>query len=100
MTDPPVRRSDAILAVRFDPPEAIVRKAIDSDNWPITWGDDDRLYTAYGDGRGFEPFVERKLSLGLARVEGRRPISGESTSVRRPPSAPATARAAQRPAAC
>jgi CubicO group peptidase (beta-lactamase class C family) len=70
VTDPPVRPSDAIRAVRFDPPEAIVRKAIDSDNWPITWGDDDRLYTAYGDGRGFEPFVERKLSLGLARVEG------------------------------
>ena len=32
--------------------------------------DDDRLYTAYGDGRGFEPFVSRKLSMGLACVEG------------------------------
>ena len=39
----------------------IVRKALDSDNWPITWGDDDQLYTAYGDGRGFEPFVKTKL---------------------------------------
>ena len=36
----------------------------------LTWGDDDALYTAYGDGRGFEPFVPEKLSLGLA--EGRR----------------------------
>ncbi len=28
------------------------------------------LFTAYGDGRGFEPLVERKLSLGLARIAG------------------------------
>jgi hypothetical protein len=36
----------------------------------MTWGDDDALYTSYGDGRGFQPFVEKKLSLGLARIEG------------------------------
>ena len=48
----------------------ITRRARGGDNWPITWGDDDALYTAYGDGRGFEPFVERKLSMGLARVTG------------------------------
>ena len=41
-----------------------------SDNWPMTWGDDGNLYTAYGDGNGFEPFVESKLSLGLARISG------------------------------
>src|SRR5262249_57030696 len=41
-----------------------------SDNWPLTWADDDQLYTAYGDGNGFEPFVPKKLGLGLARVEG------------------------------
>lgn len=33
-------------------------------------GDDDKLYTAYGDGNGFEPFLPKKLSLGLARIEG------------------------------
>jgi hypothetical protein len=36
----------------------------------MTWGDDDAQYTAYGDGRGFEPPVPDKLSLGLAKVVG------------------------------
>ncbi len=48
----------------------IRRAAIDSDNWPLTWGDDDAQYTSYGDGYGFEPFVERKLGMGFARVTG------------------------------
>ena len=47
-----------------------MRKAHDSDNWPLTWADDDHLYTAYGDGTGFVPKVPEKLSLGLARIEG------------------------------
>jgi hypothetical protein len=46
------------------------RAARGSDNWPLTWADDDRQYTAYGDGRGFEPLIDTKLSLGLACVEG------------------------------
>jgi hypothetical protein len=70
VVEPPQPPSDVIRRVRFDPPEAIVRKAHDSDNWPMTWGDDDAIYTSYGDGRGFEPPVEKKLSLGLARIEG------------------------------
>ena len=48
----------------------IRRAAIDSDNWPMTWGDDDAQYTSYGDGYGFEPFVEKKLGMGFARVTG------------------------------
>ncbi|MBI4325656.1 MAG: hypothetical protein HY674_10385 [Chloroflexi bacterium] len=39
----------------------------------MTWADD-ALYTAYGAGHGFEPFVEGKLSLGLAKVSGRPPV--------------------------
>jgi hypothetical protein len=39
----------------------------------MTWADDGHLYTAYGDGSGFEPRVEKKLSLGLSRVEGHPP---------------------------
>jgi CubicO group peptidase (beta-lactamase class C family) len=73
VTDPPYPPSDVIRRVRFDPESAIIRKAIDSDNWPMTWGDDNSIYTSYGDGRGFEPFVEKKLSMGLARVEGTPP---------------------------
>ena len=41
-----------------------------SDNWPITWADDGNLYTAYGDGYGFEPKVPEKLSLGYAKILG------------------------------
>jgi hypothetical protein len=59
-----------IREVTWAPKETIIRKAHDSDNWPITWGDDDALYTAYGDGSGFEPFVPEKLSLGFAKVTG------------------------------
>ncbi|MFQ6049018.1 MAG: DUF4185 domain-containing protein [Phycisphaerae bacterium] len=56
--------------MRFAPESAIVRKAIGSDNWPITWADDDQLYTAYGDGWGFEPHTPHKLSQGFARITG------------------------------
>jgi len=66
----PYPPSDVIGQIRWAPPETIIRKACGSDNWPITWGDDDALYTAYGDGWGFEPKVDRKLSLGLAKVIG------------------------------
>jgi CubicO group peptidase (beta-lactamase class C family) len=48
----------------------IRRSAIDSDNWPLTWGDDDTQYTSYGDGFGFEPHVEKKLGMGFARIIG------------------------------
>jgi len=63
-------RSPVIKEIRWDPPGAIIRKAKGSDNWPITWADDDHLYTAYGDGNGFEPFRKEKLSIGLVRIEG------------------------------
>jgi CubicO group peptidase (beta-lactamase class C family) len=66
----PYPQSQVIRGVRFAPEETIVRKAIDSDNWPVTWADDGDLYTSYGDGRGFEPGVERKLSMGFARIAG------------------------------
>lgn len=66
----PYPPSRAITGVSWAPAPTIVRKAQGSDNWPITWGDDDALYTAYGDGWGFRPKVPEKLSLGLARVTG------------------------------
>jgi hypothetical protein len=65
----PYPPSPVITGIRWAPKESIVRKAPGSDNWPLTWADDDHLYTAYGDGRGFEPFVPSKLGLGFARVE-------------------------------
>jgi hypothetical protein len=66
----PYPPSRAIRQIDWAPKETIIRKAHDSDNWPMTWADDDALYTAYGDGRGFEPFIPEKLSLGFAKVTG------------------------------
>ena len=62
--------SPVIKGIDWAPKETIVRKAQDSDNWPIAWADDDGLYTAYGDGYGFDPKVPEKLSLGFAKVIG------------------------------
>jgi len=67
MPPPP---SPVIKNIQWAPKETIRRQAKGSDNWPMTWGDDDALYTAYGDGNGFEPFVPKKLSLGFAKVLG------------------------------
>lgn len=66
----PYPRSPVIQGVRWASATEIGRAAPGSDNWPLTWGHDDHLYTAYGDGWGFEPRVPEKLSLGLARVAG------------------------------
>ena len=64
------QHSDVIKTIEWAAADAVVRKAKGSDNWPITWADDAALYTAYGDGNGFEPRLGEKLSLGLARLEG------------------------------
>jgi CubicO group peptidase (beta-lactamase class C family) len=67
---PPYPPSPVIRGIHWAPADSIRRAARGSDNWPLTWADDDRQYTAYGDGRGFEPLIDTKLSLGLACVEG------------------------------
>jgi CubicO group peptidase (beta-lactamase class C family) len=66
----PYPPSPVITGIRWAPRETIVRHAPGSDNWPLTWADDDALYTAYGDGNGFVPFTKTKLSLGLATISG------------------------------
>jgi hypothetical protein len=66
----PVPPSQVITGLQWAPKETIVRRAHDSDNWPLTWGDDDAQYTSYGDGFGFEPRVEKKLGMGFARITG------------------------------
>jgi CubicO group peptidase (beta-lactamase class C family) len=96
----PYPPSRVISRIDWAPQEAIVRRARGSDNWPLTWADDGHLYTAYGDGHGFEPLLREKLGLGIARVEGPRRGSRASTSA--PPASRTVARArrARRPAAC
>lgn len=66
----PYPPSKLVKEVKWTPPSGITRKAKGGDNWPITWADDGNLYTAYGDGNGFEPHVTKKLSIGLCRIEG------------------------------
>jgi hypothetical protein len=50
------------------------RKAIGSDIWPMTWGPDGNIYTAWGDGGGFGGTELSKrtgrVSLGFARISG------------------------------
>jgi hypothetical protein len=62
--------SEVIETIDWAPPDTIVRRAEGSDNWPVTWADDDAIYTTWGDGKGFIPQVERKLSCGFARITG------------------------------
>ena len=74
---PPVPRSSVIKRVMWN--QAVVRDVLGpvgksgkrdgSDNFPITWTADGHLYTAYGDGYGFEPLLPMKLGMGFARVE-------------------------------
>jgi CubicO group peptidase (beta-lactamase class C family) len=70
---PPYPPSSVIKEIAWAPADEIIRKASGSDNWPITWADDDNQYTAYGDGWGFEPKTKKKLSLGIAKITGSPP---------------------------
>lgn len=69
----PYPPSKTITGIDWAAKDTILRYAKGSDNWPLTWADDDLLYTAYGDGWGFEPKVPKKLGLGFARIEGEPP---------------------------
>ncbi len=78
-TEAPYPPSESIVGVDFAPPAEVVRLAPGSDIWATTWADDDLLYTAYGDGWGFEPRTELKMSLGLACISGQPPgLQGEN----------------------
>lgn len=47
------------------------RHALCSDNWQLTWADDDHQYGAWGDGGGFGGSNdEGRVGLGFARIEG------------------------------
>ncbi|MEX2124957.1 MAG: DUF4185 domain-containing protein [Woeseia sp.] len=74
-SDPPdpVADSDTaqvITGVRFDF-KTLKRAAPGSDNWALTWADDDSQYAAWGDGGGFGGTnALARVSLGLARIVG------------------------------
>ena len=47
------------------------KRADYSDNWAITWSDDDHQYTVWGDGGGFGgDNTKGRVSMGVARIEG------------------------------
>ncbi|WP_165869173.1 DUF4185 domain-containing protein [Thiogranum longum] len=45
-------------------------EADESDNWAITWADDDHQYASFGDGQGFRTTNTVRGSLGVSRIEG------------------------------
>jgi hypothetical protein len=52
--------------------ETYATAAAGSDLWPITWGPDDHLYAAWGDGGGFGGSdSDGRVAMGFARIEGR-----------------------------
>ncbi|MEZ4708899.1 MAG: hypothetical protein R3A44_16945 [Caldilineaceae bacterium] len=68
--DEPYPPSPLILGLQWAPVSTIERFGQDSDNWTLTWADDNRLYTGYGDGRGWEPKIEKKVSMGYVAIDG------------------------------
>jgi hypothetical protein len=67
---PPYPPSPVITDLEWAPKSSIQRVADGSDTFPMTWADDGSLYTAFGDGNGFEPQISDRLSLGFARIDG------------------------------
>ena len=67
---PPYQRSTYITGVQFN--WGTHRQfARGSDNWPITWADDDNQYASWGDGGGFGGSnSDGRVSLGFARITG------------------------------
>jgi hypothetical protein len=66
----PYPQSPVIKQVEFIWPSHI-RLASGSDNWPVTWADDDNQYFVWGDGGGFGGTNNiGRSSIGVARVDG------------------------------
>ncbi len=69
----PYPASQLVKSIAWDPEDRIVRIGADwnrtGDNWPMTWGDDDIMYTTFGDGDGFRQ-SPTKLTLGFSKIYG------------------------------
>jgi hypothetical protein len=51
--------------------ETYTNAAPGSDLWPVTWGADDNLYVAWGDGGGFGGTdSDGRVAMGIGRIEG------------------------------
>lgn len=69
-SQPPADPSPVILNVNWASSSSIRYIGKDSDSWVMTWADDDELYIAYGDGFGFAPKLNYKVSMGYGKVSG------------------------------
>ena len=70
LADAPYPPSTLITGVTWDW-SSLIELAPGSDNWPITWSDDDHQYTFWGDGGAFGGTNGNcRASLGVARIEG------------------------------
>ena len=68
--EPPCPHSAVIESITWHW-ETYTNAAPGSDLWPITWGPDDHLYTAWGDGGGFGGTdSDGRVAMGFARIEG------------------------------
>lgn len=69
----PYPQSSVISGITWD--FSTLRSAASgSDEWPVTWADDDNIYTSWGDGGGFSGNnTDGRVSIGVARVEGTPP---------------------------
>ena len=66
----PYPKSPVIKDVKFNWPTH-VRLASGSDNWPVTWADDNQQYTVWGDGGGFGGTNSAgRTSIGVAKIAG------------------------------
>lgn len=72
-----VRPSTRITGITFDT-TSLHRYCNDTDIWPTTWADDDFLYTAGGDGRGWDETDTR--GLAVVRLDLRYPTADLASS--------------------
>ena len=49
--------------------DTLIQRGPGGDQWPLTWADDDHVYTAWGDGWGWNK-TGAKHSIGITRVSG------------------------------
>lgn len=70
LTNVPYAPSKVIKDITWDW-STYTNAAPGSDLWPVTWGPDDHLYAAWGDGGGFGGTdSDGRVALGFARIEG------------------------------
>jgi len=79
----PYPPSSIIIGLQFNL-STIIERASGSDNWAITWADDDHQYATWGDGGGFGGTNnDGRVSLGVARIEGSTTHHRSNRSARR-----------------